>query len=336
MLSIEQREASNQSLRQNEYHFNPVVADAARELNCQGQKPRRLVELTTIMPPNGAEAREGVYILPNWEKNNILRIVQSRDYRESFTRGKSAHNVSFGMAELRTPKASIITIPVAIKPFTNPENGSLKNARNALTDATANAWVLKRGFSSTNPIAVICGEKSYIITPVKQGVQSLDTEPWHQFSSSHDLEIREHFIGRLTQVARILADLNFRGINQADSQLRNFWITPDGVMEPIDWESATIHQDPPFTTELTSIAISTLRPLYGNLVQGNNGSPIIRGSQVSLWNQFDLLILEPYIKRLEDNFIGSGALDENEELLNTLTTIPEALKSRLGLNSKGS
>lgn len=329
MKTVDQTELQP-NLQTKTKEVSPVVTGAAEALAKQHKKSRRVIELEA--PP---DIHEGVHLMPNWREFDILRIREDRDYRVLFTRGVSAHDVSFGLADLRSPQG-LKTVPVAIKPFNNQEFLPDKNACKAMEDAIANGWVLQRGFTTTDPIAVIRADDSFIVSPVKPGVQALDTEPWHQFSTG-DLKAREHFIQRLEQVAKILAALNFSGINHVDSQLRNYWTTPDGTIEPFDWESAKVLGNPPTPEELLRIAASSLRPLYKNLELGNkapkqpvgsNPIPILRGDERVFWSQFSQYILEPYVQKLEDLFLGSN----NDELLGAVTaqTLTATLKEHLG------
>lgn len=318
--------------------ISPVVQSAAEALERQHKKPRRIIDLGNPQTSKiEQETHPGVYIMPNWEGFDLLKIRPGRDYRVAFTRGASAHDVSFGLVDLRRPDGLKTTIPVAIKPFNTPKDGSDRNARKAMEDAIANGWVLKRGFSTTDPIAVICDRDSFIVTPIKPGVQALDTQPWHQFSTTDDLRIREHFITRLEQVARILGDLGFHGIQHIDSQLRNYWVTPDGTLEPFDWESARIFSDSPKPEELLEISAGSLKRLYENLKFGNKIPkqsaeikliPILTGDERVVWDQFCQYVLEPYVRKLEDLFLESG----NDEFLTAVTTetISTRLKDHLG------
>lgn len=310
--------------------ISPVVLDAADALARVRKKPRREIKLG-VLP----DTREGVHVLPNWEGFDLLAIRAIRDYRVLFTRGASAHEVSFGLADLRAPDG-LETIPVAIKSFNAKDSNPDRNGAKAMKDATSNAWVLKRGISTTDPIAVIHSTGSFVISPVKPGVQAIDTEPWHQFETTQDLQVREHFRLRLQQVGEVIAILNFHGVAHIDSQLRNYWVTPEGKIEPFDWESAKIFEDPPSAEEFLKISALTLRRLYENLEIGNSSpnepdiipTPILRGGQRAIWNQFSQLIIEPYIQKLEDLFLESG----NDELLGAVTaqTVTTALKEQLG------
>ncbi len=294
------------------------MAEAAETLNRQRQKTGRTIDLRNPV------VQEGVQNLPRWRDHTLLAIRQRRDLRDLLPRGKSAHNVSFATAELRTPSGNLERITVAIKPFDKP--------RKALADAVANGWVLERGFNTTDPICVILDEQgSYVVTPAKRGVQSLDTEPWHQFMSTSDSTIEDHFRHRLSQVGSLLANLNFRGIDQADSQLRNYWITPTGDIEPIDWESTTIVDDPPTSDQLLSISISTLRPLFGNMTISNGSPAIFRGPVETRWRLFEEYVVGPYRKTMDNLVVASGLLDNNENLLEAVTSIRDKLRSRLGL-----
>lgn len=338
MSSVDQVEVQFPPSGEIERQISPVVQSAAEALARQHTKPRRIIELKTPPTPEmEPDTHPGVYIMPNWEGSDLLKIRPDRGYRVSYTRGASAHDVSFGLADLRKPEG-LTTVAVAIKPFEEPEDGSDRNARKAMKDAIANGWVLKRGFSTTDPIAVICDKYSFIVTPVKEDVQALDTQPWHQFNTTHDMNIRNHFVNKLEQVAQILAALNFRGIKHIDSQLRNYWVTPDGTMEPFDWESARIAGgDPPTPEEFLEISAGSLKRLYENLEFGNKipkqpaeskPIPILRGGDKVVWGQFNQYILEPYVRRLEDLFLESSS----DELVDAVTaeTIAGALKEHLG------
>jgi hypothetical protein len=304
--------------RELERQLNPVVSEAAEALQRQKQKPRRILDLDDPI------LLEGIHLLPRWEGHDLLRIRQRRDSGDLLPRGKSAHDVSFAPADLRLP-TGMRTITVAIKGFDDPIK--------AIEDATANSRVLNRGFDTTDPICVIVNTpRSFIVTPAKEGVQSVDTEPWHQFLTNPDLRVTQHFERRLTQISEILANLNFRGIDQADSQLRNYWITPEGKMEPIDWESTNVVSDPPTPEELQTISVSTLRPLYGNLSLSNGSPAIFRGPLETKWDQFANYVVDPYLSRLEQLFIDSGYIDMDEKYLDVLTCLKETLKLRLGLH----
>lgn len=160
--------------------LNPVIEDAAEALLRQNRK----VQTINLEKPT---VHEGLILLPNWEDFSITRLEQRRDTRDLRIRGKSAHNVSFGLANLRTPQG-LQLITVAVKPF----NEDYK----AIHDAVSNAYVLKREVSTTDPICVIIDQgKGFIITPVKEGVQPLDTEPWHEFQTTINPEVTKHFRG---------------------------------------------------------------------------------------------------------------------------------------------
>ncbi len=208
---------------------DPIVKEVSLSLFSQREKQR---DLNLGHSPS----LEGVYLLPNWRGTRIIKLGQRRGVEDLWPRGSSAHNVVFCIAEVRDPHGKITNRNVAIKMF--------HRSKGAIKDATNNAVVLQRGFSTTNPIAVIVDEaNSYVISPAVKGIQQLDTEPWHQFSTGTDV-IRKHFIYRLQQIGEMLADLHAKGINHSDAQVKNFWVTINGEIQPFDWEAANVYHTP--------------------------------------------------------------------------------------------
>lgn len=285
---------------------DPVIADASEAFQRQKGKPSKLIDLLHL------DIQNGIHILPRWAGCELLKVGQRRGWQDLQTRGQSRHNVSFGTAEIRLPDGKKQLLRVAIKPFERMEK--------AIEDARMNSLVLDRGISTTNPICVLVDNpRGFIITPTKPAVQVLDTEPWQQYQPGPE-EVRKHFQERLECLGNLLADLNSKGINHADGQLKNFWVLPDGTMEPFDWESASItDSNPPTNTFLVEIAVSTLRPFYRSLE--NTGA--LKRIPQQQWEQFDLLVFRFYQERLL-NILGESYLD-------SVTIIEERLKEKLGI-----
>lgn len=309
---------SNVSCQDVERMSNPVVSHASEALARQRQKAKKILDFKDY------PTTEGIYFLPNWSEYDIAGINQRRGIQDLQPRGRSAHDVSFGVADLRTTGKGLESLTVAIKPFEEPAR--------ALRDAVSNGIALERGFNTTDPICVIVDKPgSFVVTPAKEGVQTLDTEPWHQFLNNDDIHVHNHFNYRLRQISELLADLNTHGIEFADAALRNFWITPEGEMEPFDWESSTIVSNPPTPNQLTTISINTLRAFYGSSsVNTETVQAILKGPESYKWGQFQSAVFSPYIERLETNFLDAGLID-NEEMLHAITNLENTLYQRLGL-----
>lgn len=274
--------------------------------------------------PNHPPSNEGIFLLPNWNRSEILKVGQRRGLRDLWPRGSSAHDVTFCIAEIRNSNGKIHNRHVAIKTF--------HRASSAIKDAVNNAVVLRRGFTTTNPIAVVVdGLAGYVITPAIQGVQPLDTEPWHQFNIGTE-PIRTHFIGRLQQTGEVLADLNAKGVNHSDAQIKNFWVTEIGKMEPFDWEAARIYPDPPGPQDLLEMGIDDLRTLYLSVTNQYQESPIpaLLGSKKTQWLQFKDYILGPYGDRLLQTFQYSNQLSA-DDILNIILEIEENLKRQFNI-----
>ncbi len=298
---------------------DPVVDTAAKALKRHREKQLRVFDIHT------SSCHDGVYVLPNWNGYLPQKIGQARGVSDLLIRGGSAHNVSFGLADVRNPTSGTpSTIRVAIKTF--------DNAAFATRELANNLTVLERGFASTNPMfGIFDSSHGYIITPARMDVQPLDTEPWHQFNSS-DLEVREHFVSRLDQVAKLLADLNSKGINHSDSQIKNFWVSNyDGTIEAIDWEAANISDLPVLPEVLLKIAIDDLRILFSSLNGDYKDSQldVFTGPKQGRWSQFKAYVLEPYISRLSENLFNSGELTDGS--LNSIIAIEDELAKILNV-----
>lgn len=296
---------------------DPIITEVTKAFKKQKEKPHRVIDLEY---PDG---RDGIHYLPGWESYELIAIGQRKGTQDLFPRGSSAHNVSFCTAEFRGPKGLPLDLPVAIKTFTS--------ARNALEDAVANQYALDRGFNTTHPICVITNSQhSYVITQVRKDVQPLDTEPWHQFNSG-SIEVRQHFLSRLTGISELLANLHANGINHADPQVKNFWVTPEGEIETFDWEAARILDNPPTPEQLQKIAIQDLATLYKSLTGQFDTSPIpaFLGPRVVKWKQFKRHVFDVYVNEFGENLFGRGEL--TDELLETITSVEEPLKKSLNI-----
>lgn len=296
---------------------DPIVKEAAEAIFRHREHQHHL-------NPNHLTSGEGIFLLPNWSGSEILKVGQRRGIKDLWPRGSSAHDVTFCVAETRNSNGKIHNRHVAIKKF--------HRAASAIKDAVNNAVVLQRDFTTTNPIAVVIdGLTGYVITPAIQGVQPLDTEPWHQFNIGTE-PIRRHFIGRLQQTGKVLADLNSKGINHSDAQIKNFWVTVMGKMEPFDWEAAKIYPNPPGPQDLLAMGIDDLRTLYLSVTNQYQESPIpaLLGSKKTQWLQFKDYILGPYGDRLMQTVQYSDQLSE-EELLNIILEIAENLKRQFNI-----
>lgn len=264
--------------------INTVIYKASKAVLGQINRPQR------VMDPEHPDAKLGIHLLPNWRDSLLVKIQQRRGFSDLFPRGESAHDVSFGVAETIRPDGSKSTVRIAVKHFIDPIK--------ALHDAAVNSIVLARGFSTTNPFCVVVDRAdSFVITPVKEGVQSLDTERWARFSQ-RDLMDNTHFIKRLQAITEILADLHLKGIQQGDVQLRNYWVTPQQTLEPIDWESSTVFDNPPSPEVLISISREDLLRFYASLKHES-------GMTVS---QFRTYAFDPYYDKLE-TIVTKGFLE---------------------------
>lgn len=261
-----------------------VIRAVSLAFSEQRKKPQQVMSL------ENPQTREGIHLMPRWAACRLLRVGQRRGLKDLFPRGGSYHNVSFGIVELRKPDGTTILTSTAVKTFDAPGK--------ALHDAAVNGIVLERSFSTTDPICVIAAQpKSYVISLARTGVQALDTEPWHQFSPTLP-ELQSHFQHRLQQVAETLAAMHLRGINHGDAKLRNYWATPQGTVEPFDWESARIFPDPPSSDDLCTISRDDLGSLWRSIQTSQSGVAFLRGSEQAKLNSFSQLVFQPYFKSL--------------------------------------
>lgn len=315
--------------------LDPSVRMAYEALTRQNKKPSKILELDPTVP-NG---KEGIYYLPGYENFEIVKVGQSRNTADKFTRGTSAHNVAFALAQIRTGNETRI-INVAVKPFLKEDTPQEDQDANqgdekARKEAVINGIILERGFKTTSPICVILDRgDGFIITPVRKGVQSLDTDLWAQFIGGPE-EVRNHFIDRLRRVAVVDANLNAHGINHADGALRNFWSTPAGEIEAFDWESASVTTNPPAPDKLVQISVSTLRPLYRSIAKADDPKDtnptvaILRGPKINRWHDFNTLVFSHYVTRLMEEIDTNESL--NDEYLDAIASIEDALREKIGV-----
>src|SRR5258708_12725336 len=92
-------------IAETERQISPVVQGAAEALERQHKKPRRIIEFKTSPTPEmEPHAHPGIYIMPNWEGSDLLKIrPEDRVYRVSYTTAASAHNVPSALVNLPTP-----------------------------------------------------------------------------------------------------------------------------------------------------------------------------------------------------------------------------------------
>jgi hypothetical protein len=310
---------------------DPIIAETHQAFLRQNKKSARPLE---ELDPISSASKEGIYTLRRFDGYTLLQVGQRRGVKDLFTRGRSAHDIAFGVAQIRNGGGPRL-VNVAIKHFY--ESGK------AVIDAANNSAILDRGFSTTNPMAVIIDNaRGYIITPVIPGVQSIDTEPWHQYLNNPDSEVAEHFEGRLKDIAEMAAKLNSKGINHADGALRNYWVTTTGKVEPFDWESANLTSNSPTPNDLIRFGVGTLRPLYKSLETPNDSDrdrdrdrvqtvAILKGHPENRWNQFNGLVFQHYIDQLIEDFNNKDLL--NDEYLEAIASIEVALREKLKTSS---
>ncbi len=314
--------------------LDPAVKQAREALSRQSKKPSRILELDFE-----TTGKEGIYLFPGYEGVEVFQLGQSRNPKDQFLRGASAHGVAFGLTQVRMGSETRL-INVAVKPFYEEDEipeGSADNKRGrdkARYEAIVNGIVLDRGFSTTEPLCLVIDQgDGYIITPVKKGVQSLDTDLWHQFLHGTQW-IRQHFLNRLAGVAKEAADLNYHGINHADGALRNYWTTLSGTIEAFDWESASVTTNPPSPDKLIQIGVSTLRPLYRSIAKSEDRDDpktvgIIRGPKKTRWKEFDQMVFTPYTVQMMKNLDSNQLL--TDEYVEAIEAVEEALKEKIGI-----
>lgn len=278
---------------------NPVVSQVQKAIERHVHKPQRVLNLDT------PSTHDGIHLLPAWAGFEVLRIGQRRGAKDLLPRGGSAHQVVFCIASVRAPDGLTTNCKVAIKPFAA--------VGGVFEEAVANAHVLERGFSTTNPICIATDHSlgNFLITPAKEGVQPLDTEPWHQFQTRSS-QVQEHFIARLRGLATTLASYNARGIRHGDPQLKNFWATIGGDIEGFDWESARIYPSKPSAQELHQAATSDLGIVFKSLSGEFRESQIhaLNGHYSARLEQFKSYVLNPYAERVIKSLDESGNLTE--------------------------
>ncbi len=311
---------------------DPAIQIASEALHKLIQKPQRLLDLED----SAMSSREGVYILPRWERYKIEALGQRRGGQDLLPRGSSAHNVSFCTAALRTPQGTTIDLVVAVKTFSQ--------SASAINDASINAIALQREILTSDPIAVIVegrkdiGDKKaepekkrgFIVAKARKDIQALDTEPWHQFQTGSP-EVKAYFAHRLMQISQSLADLHSAGITHGDPQVKNFWAVNTGEVEPFDWESAKISSSTFEPEQTAEIALSDLETLFRSLTNQIDTSPIpaIQGPVKSQWEQFKQLILDPYEDELL-NRLGKNEL-QADQIIDSIDELERNLMARLNI-----
>lgn len=315
-------------IRKWEKYPDSAIQTASEILHKQIQKPQKTFNIEHL----DTDLKGGVHILPNWEGYRIEALGQRTGGKDLLPRGSSAHDVAFCTAEVRTPEGLTTDIPIAIKTF--------ENYQHATHDALVNAVVLQRGMRTTNPLAIMIengdhkndsGKKrGFIITPARRDIQALDTEPWHQYNSG-SIEVREYFEQRLKQISESLADLNAIGITHGDPQVKNFWASNTGEVEPFDWESAKIYPNPPSPLIIPEIASIDIETLYRSLTNqiGTSLIPAFTGPIKSQWEQFRKVILEPYEDRLLERLGGNE--DSADQVIEAVGQIEHGLVTRFSV-----
>ncbi|MBI4040187.1 hypothetical protein HY389_02430 [Candidatus Daviesbacteria bacterium] len=297
--------ADKQSVDHWRENLSPILRDAHLALQHQSKKTPNILDLEKAIPT----ARDGVFLAPEFKNYQLIRIGQQRGVEDLQSRGGSAHNVSFGIAEVRTgesPKLKIIKI--AVKQFTKTES--------ALKDAYNNVIALNRGFRTTHPIALISEETgSYLLSVARPEVKSLDMEPWQQFGNG-DLLTDQYFEELLFRVSTLLAALHCKGIRHSDAQIKNFWLTPRGNTEAIDWEASTIYPNPPSKDQYITSAIDDLRILFQSLAgeKADFDTRILSGSKQGQWIKFMDLVLRHYVEYAFLSLVDHGIMTDEEAL----------------------
>lgn len=273
-----------QSAKGWEKNPSPVLKEANEALQRQYKKSHLILDLN--QPPYN---RPGIFLTPEFASCQVVRIGQRRGEEDWLTRGGSAHNVTFGVAEMRNTEGRIKSLNVAVKQFSKSESG--------LAEAVNNYTVLSRGFKTTLPIAIISdnGSGGYVMTLARKDTKSLDTEPWHQYQSGNS-RTRFYFEQLLYRASVILSSYNCSGIRHGDAQMKNFWVTPRGNVEAIDWEASTIYPNPLLIENFLTSSIDDLSTLFKSLSGEYEDFPteVLVGTREKKWIQFNDLVLKNY------------------------------------------
>lgn len=294
--------ADRSSIKSWEKNLSPVLKRANEAASRQGNKDPQIID-----PEQPLVVQDGLYLFPDFSDIRLNRVGQKRGEQDWFLRGGSAHNVTFGVAEIWTNNGQGLKVMrVAVKSFTKPEK--------ALKEAVNTKQVLNRGFRTVYPIGVIAdGELGFLITKARSDVQSLDKELWNQYHTGRQ-EVRDYFESLLYKTAIVLADYHARGIRHSDTQMKNFWVTPRGNVEGIDWEASTIYPPNPTKDQFVVAAFDDLVTLFTSLSGENQDFDIevLVGNRKMRWLQFCDLIFKPYKARAFDNLLRNGNIEDSE------------------------
>lgn len=271
----------------------------------------RALPVVPLSPDQSQSYQPGIMIADGWQDFKLLTIHNSQ---VKYTRGHSSNNVLFSRLDLRpTFSTNTESVEVAVKRIARGSQG--------VKEALNNMEVLKRGFSNTTkPIAVIrAATESYILTKAEPNIKTLDEEPWHQFGSSNEAA-NQHFIRLMAKLGMVIADLETLGIGIQDSQLKNFWLTPLGVVWAFDWEHARFFDRPVSTEQIAVMATEDLRHLYWSLAgryehferQVLNNKSDRRWDFGKMWEVFEKYVYHPYETQLKSRLSAQTHLSKSE------------------------
>ncbi|KKQ10675.1 MAG: hypothetical protein US19_C0001G0013 [Candidatus Daviesbacteria bacterium GW2011_GWB1_36_5] len=324
--------AEKQSIKHWEKNPSPVLKDANAAVQKHFRKNSHVINIA-----EGNHFKDGVFLAPEFSGRQVLRIGQRRGEQDWFVRGGSAHNVSFGIIEIRDSETGEVKLlNVAVKPFKQTAKGIIE-IKNTLK-------VLDRGFKTVHPICFISEEDSgFLVSVARTDTKTLDSEPWSQFHTGEFLA-KTYFEQLIHRNAVLLADLHASGIRHSDPQLKNFWVTPRGNVEGIDWEASTVYPIPVSEESFLTASMDDLPTYFYSLCgispredeQRSSSVEILVGTRDKRWQQFNDLFLRFYslraFERLLDDFAIEG--DRLIELFNDAdneSQLQEMLKTNLGI-----
>lgn len=252
-----------------------------------------------------------IVISPECSRYRIIRAGQIPADTNKRQKGASVHKIGFGNLEVRNGDGRAKAISVAFKQY---------DLARAFHEFVHTIIIRSRSFSTLRPIAAIFGDEVSYGISYAESVQTLDLEPWHQMHDHTRPEISQHFLGRLNQITKLLAKHHVRGIRHGDPQIKNFWVKPLGTLEAIDYESSEIGENPSPPEQLLKFANKDLNKVFISLTQPNPDfqTQVLMGDRQAQYDQFNLLIKEPYIQTVLEEY---PQVEERSDILEALDSI---------------
>jgi hypothetical protein len=233
---------------------------------------------------------------------------------------RSAHGVGFGA--LRTRDRDNSFIKLALKPFNHYET--------AAKELGGYLWLAGLSIQTYQPFGIFPAEHGghYIsMSHTRKDLDSLDRDKWvkgGRVTSAEDQEVHERNERTVEDIAKCLAIVHSHGGFLPDSQIKNWAVTPEGKIGPIDTEkfkTVTLGDE-----SSSQLAWGDIDMLVKSLVLTNDGNDqdkifgvgMLSGMNLhNVRNAIERLFIEPYSNQLGEIMADStdSSILEQCELL---------------------